>query len=143
MLNHITLQGRMTRDPELRYTQSGTPVASFTLAVERDVAAQDGSRKADFIDCVAWRHTGEFVSKHFRKGSAAIVSGRLELRDWTDKEGNKRRSAEINVANVYFGESKKAAGENTSSGAAYTEAYTEGTANFSEMTDIDDGELPF
>ena len=108
MLNHITLMGRLTRDPELRYTQSGTPVASFTLAVDRDFAAKDGGeRQTDFIDCVAWRQTGEFVSKYFQKGSMAVVCGRLQIRDWQDKEGNKRRSAEVVTDNVYFGESKR------------------------------------
>ena len=108
MLNHITLMGRLTRDPELRYTQSNTPVATFSLAVERDFGGRDGGeRQTDFIDCVAWRSTGEFVSKYFQKGSMAAVSGRLQIRDWTDREGNKRRSAEVVVDNVYFCESKK------------------------------------
>lgn len=112
MLNHITIMGRLTRDPELRYTQSQTPVASFTLAVDRDFGGRDGGEKqTDFIDCVAWRSTGEFVSKYFQKGSMAIVSGRLQMRDWTDKEGNKRTSAEIVADNVYFGESKRRDGE--------------------------------
>lgn len=112
MLNHITIMGRLTRDPELRYTQSQTPVASFTLAVDRDFGGRDGAEKqTDFIDCVAWRSTGEFVSKYFQKGSMAIVSGRLQMRDWTDKEGNKRTSAEIVADNVYFGESKRRDGE--------------------------------
>lgn len=94
MLNHITLMGRLTRDPELRYTQSQTPVASFTLAVDRDFGSRDGGEKqTDFIDCVAWRQSAEFVSKYFQKGSMAVVSGRLQIRDWTDREGGKRRSA--------------------------------------------------
>lgn len=108
MLNHITLMGRLTRDPELRYTQSGTAVASFSLAVERDFGSRDGGeRQTDFIDCVAWRQTGEFVSKYFSKGSMAAVSGRLQIRDWTDRDGNKRRSAEVVADNVYFGSSKR------------------------------------
>ncbi|MCD7844810.1 MAG: single-stranded DNA-binding protein [Oscillospiraceae bacterium] len=108
MLNHIDLMGRLTRDPELRYTQSNTPVATFTLAVDRDFADKTtGQRPTDFIECVAWRQTGEFVSKYFSKGSMAAVSGRLQIRDWTDREGNKRRSAEVVVDNVYFGESKR------------------------------------
>ena len=108
MLNHITIMGRLTRDPELRYTQSQTPVASFTLAVDRDFASRDGGeRQTDFIDCVAWRQTGEFVSKYFTKGSMAVVAGRLQIRDWTDRDGNKRRSAEVVVENIYFGESKR------------------------------------
>lgn len=107
MLNHIVIMGRFTSDPELRYTQTGTPVASFTLAVDRDFADKDtGERHTDFIDVVAWRQTGEFVSKHFHKSSMAAVSGRLQIRDWTDREGNKRRSAEIVADNVYFGEKK-------------------------------------
>jgi len=108
MLNAITIMGRLTRDPELRYTQAGTPVASFTLAVDRDFAPKDGGeRETDFIDCVAWRGTGEFVSKYFSKGQMAVASGRLQIRPWEDKDGNKRRSAEIVAEHVYFGESKK------------------------------------
>ena len=108
MLNHITIMGRLTRDPELRYTQSQTPVASFTLAVDRDFGGRDGGeRQTDFIDCVAWRQTAEFVSKYFQKGSMAVVAGRLQIRDWTDRDGNKRRSAEVVAENVYFGESKR------------------------------------
>ena len=108
MLNHIVIMGRLTRDPELRYTGSNIPVCSFTLAVDRDYSGRDGGEKqTDFIDCVAWRHSGEFVNKYFSKGSMAVVAGRLELRDWTDKDGNKRRSAEVNAEHVYFGESKR------------------------------------
>ena len=108
MLNHIVIMGRLVRDPELRRTGSGVAVASFRVAVDRDFAPKDGSeRKADFIDCVAWRQTGEFISKYFAKGRMIIVDGRLEMRDWTDKEGNKRTSAEIVVANAYFGDSKR------------------------------------
>ena len=110
MLNHIVLMGRLTRDPELRYTQSQTPVASFSLAVDRDFGRGE-EKQTDFIDCVAWRQTGEFVSKYFPKGSMAVVSGRLQIRDWTDRDGNKRRSAEVVVDNVYFGESKRREGE--------------------------------
>ena len=107
MLNHITVMGRLTRDPELRRTNSGVAVASFTVAVDRDFSGKDSEKKTDFIDCVAWRQTGEFVSKYFTKGRMIVVDGRLEIRDWTDKEGNKRRSAEINVSNAYFGDSKR------------------------------------
>ena len=110
MLNHIVLMGRLTRDPELRYTRSQTPVASFSLAVDRDFGRGE-EKQTDFIDCVAWRQTGEFVSKYFQKGSMAVVSGRLQIRDWTDRDGNKRRSAEVVVDNVYFGESKRREGE--------------------------------
>ena len=108
MLNHIVIMGRLTRDPELRRTGSGIAVASFSLAVDRDFAPKDGGeRETDFIDCVAWRSTGEFVSKYFTKGSMAVVSGRLQIRSWTDKDGNKRRTAEVVADNVYFGDSKR------------------------------------
>ena len=108
MLNHITIMGRLTRDPELRRTGSGIAVASFTLAVARDYSPKDGGeRETDFIDCVAWRQTGEFVSKYFTKGRMAVVSGRLQIRNWNDKDGNKRRSAEVVADNVYFGDSKR------------------------------------
>ena len=108
MLNHITIMGRLTRDPELRRTGSGIAVASFTLAVDRDYSPKDGGeRVTDFIDCVAWRQTGEFVSKYFTKGRMAVVSGRLQIRNWNDKDGNKRRSAEVVADNVYFGDSKR------------------------------------
>ena len=107
MLNVAIIMGRLTRDPELRRTNSGKPVASFTVAVDRDYAAEGQEKETDFIDCVAWNGTAEFVSKYFSKGSMIVVNGRLQLRNWTDKEGNKRRSAEILAGNVYFGESKK------------------------------------
>lgn len=108
MLNHIVIMGRLTRDPELRRTGSGLAVASFTVAVDRDFSSKNGSEKeTDFIDCVAWRQAGEFVAKYFTKGRMIVVSGRLQIRQWTDKEGNKRRSAEIVADNVYFGDSKK------------------------------------
>ena len=108
MLNHIVIMGRLTRDPELRRTGSGVAVASFSLAVDRDFSPKDGGeRETDFIDCVAWRQTGEFVSKYFTKGRMAVVSGRLQIRNWTDKDGNKRRSAEVVADNVYFGDSKR------------------------------------
>ena len=117
MLNHITIMGRLTRDPELRRTGSGIAVASFTVAVDRDFGGRDGGEKeTDFIDCVAWRHTGEFVSKYFTKGSMIVVSGRLQIRNWNDKEGNKRRSAEVVADNCYFGESKRSADSNSSYG---------------------------
>lgn len=115
MLNHIVLMGRLTHDPELRRTGSGIAVASFSLAVDRDFgsSANNGEKETDFIDIVAWRNTAEFVSKYFTKGRMAVVSGRLQIRNWTDKEGNKRRSAEVVADNVYFGDSKRdAAGDN-------------------------------
>ena len=108
MLNHIVIMGRLARDPELRRTGSGIAVTSFTLAVDRDFAPKDGGeRETDWIDCVAWRQTGEFVSKYFTKGRMAVVSGRLQIRNWTDKDGNKRSSAEVVADNVYFGDSKR------------------------------------
>ena len=108
MLNHITIMGRLTRDPELRRTGSGIAVASFTVAVDRDFGGRDGGEKeTDFIDCVAWRQTGEFVSKYFTKGRMIVVSGRLQIRSWTDKDGNKRRTAEVVADNCYFGDSKR------------------------------------
>ena len=117
MLNHITIMGRLTRDPELRRTGSGIAVASFSLAVDRDYSPKDGGeRETDFIDCVAWRQTGEFVSKYFTKGRMAVVSGRLQIRNWTDKDGNKRRSAEVVADNVYFGDSKR---DSDNSGSSY------------------------
>lgn len=105
MLNHITIQGRLTRDPELRRTQSGIPVTSFTLAVDRDFKSQNGERETDFINCVAWRNTAEFVSKYFTKGRMAIVEGSLQIRKWEDN-GARRESAEVIVNSAYFGDSK-------------------------------------
>lgn len=107
MLNTITIMGRMTRDPELRRTESGIAVASFTLACERDYAPQGGEKETDFINVVCWRSTAEFVDKYFSKGRMAVVSGRLQIRDWAGKEGNKRRSAEILADCVYFGDAKR------------------------------------
>ena len=108
MLNTVTIMGRLVRDPELRRTGSGVAVTSFTLAVDRDYNPKDGGEKeTDFIDCIAWRGTGEFVSKYFAKGSMIVVSGRLQVRNWTDKDGSKRRSTEVVAENVYFGEAKK------------------------------------
>ena len=123
MLNKIILMGRLTRDPELRHTQTGTAVASFTLAVDRDFKDRNsGERATDFIDVVAWRQTGEFVSRYFTKGRMAVVEGRLQMRDWTDKDGNKRRSAEVVADNVYFGDSKRDA----ESAGGYSSGYTGG-----------------
>lgn len=137
MLNHIVVAGRLTRNPELRSTGNGIPVASFTLAVERDYKAKDGGKETDFIDVTAWRNTAEFVSKFFTKGRMAIVSGSLQMRKWTDKNGNNRVSAEIVADNVYFGDSKRDA-----------EPYSEtepnestGIEGFSELP-IDD-DIPF
>ncbi|MCI7136228.1 MAG: single-stranded DNA-binding protein [Candidatus Limivicinus sp.] len=152
MLNHITIMGRLTRDPELRYTQSQTPVASFSLAVDRDFGSRDGGEKqTDFIDCVAWRSTAEFVSKYFQKGSMAVVSGRLQIRDWTDREGGKRRSAEVVVDNIYFGESRRrdssegSSYDSRSSYSSYEPPRSASPAPSSPFSDLDDGdgELPF
>ena len=151
MLNHITIMGRLTRDPELRYTQSQTPVASFSLAVDRDFGSRDGGEKqTDFIDCVAWRSTAEFVSKYFQKGSMAVVSGRLQIRDWTDREGGKRRSAEVVVDNIYFGESRRrdsseGSYDSRSSYSSYEAPRSASPAPSSPFSDLDDGdgELPF
>ena len=154
MLNHITIMGRLTRDPELRRTGSGIAVASFTLAVDRDFSPRDGGeRETDFIDCVAWRQTGEFVSKYFTKGRMAVVSGRLQIRSWTDKDGNKRRSAEVVADNVYFGDSKR---DGDNGGSAYGGnsygapapsygGYSAPAAPASDfaMLDDDDAQLPF
>ncbi len=143
MLNHIVIMGRLTKNPELRRTGTGVAVASFTLAVDRDFTGKDSEKETDFIDCVAWRGTGEFVSKYFTKGRMACVSGRLQLRDWTDKDGNKRRAAEVVADNVYFADSKNAA-ENGSTGATFaTPAPTAPAAGSFELIDEDDGQLPF
>ena len=159
MLNRIIIMGRLTRDPELRHTQTGTPVASFTLAVDRDFKDRNtGEKGTDFIDVVSWRQTAEFVSRYFTKGRMAVAEGRLQIRDWTDKEGGKRRSAEIVADNIYFGDSKRDA-EN---GGGYSSGYSGGYSNsapapaapnpgyspapggdqFADLSD-DDGELPF
>ena len=160
MLNRIVLMGRLTRDPELRKTQSDTPVCSFSLAVDRDYK-RDGEKETDFIDVVAWRSTAEFVSRYFAKGRMAVVEGRLQIRDWTDKEGGKRRSAEVVADNVYFGDSKRdgapagdyapASGGRGSYGGApqygapsggYTAPVASSSGDFAEI-DEEDGDLPF
>ena len=107
MLNHISIMGRLTKDVELRYTNSGAAVASFTLAVDRDFKNSNGEKETDFIEVVCWKNTAEFVSKYFSKGKMAIVAGRLQIRGWTDKDGNKRKTAEVVADNVYFGDTKK------------------------------------
>ena len=151
MLNHITLMGRLVRDPELRRTGSGVAVTSFTVAVDRDFGKnENGEKETDFIDCVAWRQTGEFVAKYFAKGRMAVVSGRLQIRPWTDKDGNKRRTAEVVADNVYFGDSRRE-GENT--GSTYSAPAAGGFGGYSApaaspasdfaMLDDDDAQLPF
>lgn len=146
MLNHITIMGRLTRDPELRRTGSGIAVASFSLAVDRDYGSRDGGeRETDFIDCVAWRQTGEFVSKYFTKGRMAVVSGRLQIRGWTDKDGNNRRTAEIVADSVYFGDSKRDgdSGSTTPSYGSYPAPATASASDDYAMLDDGGGELPF
>ena len=146
MLNHIVIMGRLTRDPELRRTGTGVAVTSFTVAVDRDFGGRDGGeRETDFIDCVAWRQTGEFVSKYFAKGRMAVASGRLQIRSWTDKDGNKRRTAEVVADNVYFGDSKRD-GDSTAPMAAPAEFA--GYAPSAPVSDFealvgDDAQLPF
>lgn len=159
MLNHIDIMGRLTRDPELRRTGSGIAVANFTLAVDRDFKGQDGEKETDFLDCVAWRNTAEFAAKYFTKGSMAVVSGRLTIRTWTDKEGNKRKSAEIVAENIYFGSSKREAESGNApgdysgsqygqSGSSYPEAdamlarYGAGGGDYGVLDGPDDN-LPF
>lgn len=151
MLNRIIIMGRLARDPELRHTQAGVAVASFRLAVDRDFKDKaTGERATDWIDVVAWRQTGEFVSRYFTKGRMAVVEGRLQLRDWTDKEGHKRRSAEILVSSVYFGDSKPkdgdSAGDKATAGKdddfALPSDFGVGRDSFADMAD-EDGDLPF
>ena len=141
MLNHIDIMGRLTRDPEMRRTGSGVAVTSFTLAVDRDFG-QNGEKETDFIDVTAWRNTAEFVSKYFTKGRMAVVSGRLQIRKWKDKDGNDRRSAEVVADNVYFGDSKKE--ESSSYGTQnFSAAPASAPASDFAMLDDDDSQLPF
>ena len=143
-LNHITLMGRLVADPELRRTGSGIAVASFRIAVDRDFTPKDGGeRKADFIDCVAWRHTGEFISKHFTKGRMIVVDGRLEMREWTDKNNNKRISAEVNVANAYFGDSKQSSSGTAAEPSGYGFPDSAQASGGFDVLGGDDQELPF
>ena len=129
MLNHIAIMGRLTRDPELRRTGSGLPVASFTVAVDRDFGKnENGEKETDFIDCVAWRNTAEFVSKYATKGRMVAVSGRLQIRSWTDKDGNKRRTAEVVADNVYFGDSRRDAEGGNSYGGGNRGGYNGGNS---------------
>lgn len=139
MLNKVFIMGRMVRDPELRHTQSGTAVASFTLAVERDFKDKTtGERTTDFIDVVAWRGTAEFVSRFFTKGRMAVVVGSLQIRAWEDKEGNKRRTAEVIAESVYFGDSKRDPLVKLSE----DDAPVTPAGEFTELSE-DDGSLPF
>ncbi len=146
MLNHITIMGRLTRDPELRRTGSGVAVASFTVAVDRDFAdKQSGEKETDFIECVAWRQTGEFVSKYFTKGRMIVVDGRLQIRGWTDKDGNKRRTAEVVADNCYFGDSKREESSGNSYGGNYGQRSGGYPAPGSDFAPIEeeDAQLPF
>ena len=158
MLNHITIMGRLTRDPELRRTGSGVAVTSFTVACDRDFGGQNGEKEVDFIDVVAWRQTGEFAAKYFTKGRMAIVSGRLQIRSWKDKDGNNRKTAEVVADNIYFGDSKPdgynapAPGYSAPAGnygsapansyGTYGGGYAAPASDFAMMND-DDGQLPF
>ena len=150
MLNKIILMGRLTRDPELRRTQSGTAVTSFSIACDRDFKSPSGEKETDFIDVVAWRNTAEFVSKYFAKGRMAVVEGRLQIRDWTDNNGGKRRSAEVVADNIYFGDSKRdSAPGDYGAPPAYgapigrgAPAPMESRSDFAEIGE-EDGELPF
>jgi single-strand DNA-binding protein len=144
MLNKIIVMGRLTHDPELRRTGSGTPVCSFSIACDRDFKSQTGEKETDFFDVVAWRTTGEFVSKYFTKGRMVVVEGRLQIREWQDKEGNKRRSAEINADNVYFGDSRPAQAEGAS-GTGEADAFKDFPPldDFSPIEGSSGKELPF
>ena len=144
MLNHITIMGRLTRDPELRTTPSNVSVASFTLAVDRDLTnKQTGERDTDFIDVVAWRGAAEFAAKHFRKGSMMAVSGRLQIREWTDQNNNKRRNAEVVADNIYFGESKSSSASTGGSKLDEFSARAERSLGERFVEVEDDGDLPF
>ena len=151
MLNKVIIMGRLVKDPELRRTQSGTAVTSFRIAVDRDFKSQDGSKQADFFDVVAWRNTAEFVSKYFAKGRMAVVEGRLQTRDWTDRDGGKRVATEIVADNIYFGDSKRDGAGEYGGAPAYSapmggrSAYAAPMDNHSDFAEIgeEDGELPF
>jgi single-strand DNA-binding protein len=134
MLNKIILMGRLVRDPELRRTNGGTPVASFNIAVDRDFKSQGGEKETDFIDIVVWRSTAEFVSKYFTKGRMAVVEGRLQISDWTDKDGGKRRTAEVVADNVYFGDTKKEAQQNN---------FDALNGRMSDFAEIGEDDIPF
>lgn len=140
MLNKVFIMGRLTRDPELRRTNSGTAVTSFTLAVDRDFKNADGTKETDFIDVVAWRSTAEFTAKYFAKGRMAVVEGKLQIRDWQDKDGNKRRNAEVIADNVYFGDSRS---DNASGGHQAAKAPVNVDAEDFDEVEDDDSDLPF
>ena len=143
MLNHATIMGRLTKDPELRRTGSGIAVTSFTVAVARDYE-NDGERETDFIDCVAWRGLSEFIARNFNKGKMIVVSGRIQQRSWTDKDGNKRRNTEIVADNAYFGDSKKDAPGGESGNNGYNApAYPASPASDFATLEDEDAKLPF
>lgn len=144
MLNKIVIIGRLTDEPELRHTANATPVASFTIAVERDFKGNDGQKQTDFINCVAWRGTAEFVSKYFSKGSMAVVSGRLQIRSYQDRDGNNRTVAEVLADNIYFGESRRSSDSNDSHNSRDSRdaSASEQESGFVELGD-EDGDLPF
>ena len=142
MLNHIVLMGRLTRDPELRHTQSGLPVVGFTLAVDRDFSREGSEKQTDFIDVTAWRGTAEFVAKWFQKGRMAVVSGRLQTRKYTDRDGNNRTAFEVVADNVYFGEGKRD-GDSGPRYSAPSGAYTAPVSGSDFEESDDDGDLPF
>ena len=148
MLNKAIMIGRLTRDPELRHTQSNMAVASFTIAINRDYKDTNGEFQADFIDCVAWGRMGEFVKQWFTKGMLAVVVGRIQSRNWEDKNGNKRTTIEINVSEMQFGETKKARAANGSTISAPSSynappSITPDASDFAELGDDDDGDVPF
>ena len=142
-LNRSVIMGRFTKDPEIKKTPNGVSVTSFTLAVERDYKDQDGAKGVDFIDCVAWRNTAEFICKYFGKGRTAIVEGRIQIRSWSDQDGNKHRNAEILVDNIYFGDSKRNEPKRIDRGNP-DDMFTSGGGDFLEIEEGDEnGELPF
>lgn len=143
MLNHITIMGRLTRDPEMRRTGSGVPVTSFTIACDRDFSGKGSEKETDFIDVTCWRNTAEFVNNYFNKGRMAVVSGRLQIRNWTDKDGNKRKSAEVVADNVYFGDSKNSNTDNSTGSFGGYAAPASAPANSFAMLEDDDSQLPF
>ena len=148
MLNKVIIMGRLARDPELRRTQSGVSVTSFRIACDRDFKSQSGEKETDWIDVVAWRNTAEFVSKYFTKGRMAIVEGRLQTRDWTDKDGNKRTAVEVVADNVYFGDSKRDGQGGGYDAPSYAPPADRGyvpAAGGNQFAEIDeeDGDLPF
>ena len=143
MLNHITVMGRLTRDPELRRTGSGIAVANFTIAVDRDFGKNEsGEKETDFFDVVAWRQTGEFVSKYFTKGRMIVVDGKLQTRSWTDKDGNKRKTVEVVAENCYFGDSKNSNTDGNSVGN-FGNSYSAAPAQDFAMIEDNDTQLPF